>query len=69
MQFWKDEYIAFKTVTIISSNFEEKTYKKKVFWIKIEISRGCKDKCHEYYAMQAKVTFQPSYSVATGLFD
>ena len=33
MQFWKDEYIAFKTVTIISSNFEEKTYKKKVFWI------------------------------------
>ena len=29
MQFWKDEYTAFKTVTIISSNFEEKTYKKE----------------------------------------
>ena len=56
------------TVTSIRSNTEGITYKKKVSKREIQISRGCKDKCHVYNAMYAKVTFQTSYSVATGLF-
>ena len=51
MRFWKDEYIAFKTVTIISSNFEEKNLQKESILDLNRNFRGCKDKCHEYYAM------------------
>ena len=44
------------------------TYKKKVSKREIQISSGCKEKCHVYNAIYAKVTLQTSYSVATGLF-
>ena len=56
------------TVTVIRSNMEEITYKKKVVWKEIKISSVFKDKCHVYNVMYVKVTFQTSHSVATKLF-
>ena len=48
---YKDELIVFQIVANIRSKTEGITYKKKVFWMEIPISREFKDKCHVNNAM------------------
>ena len=53
-QVCKEEYIFFYTATSMRSNTEGIAYKKKLLETEIQISRGCKDKCHVYKPCKVK---------------